>query len=409
MPLRKNTPMSTYIKDFKKSDAPQFKGKSKEKRREMAIAAKLQAMDKKMEEGNNVEEAKGTLCGRCGHVHVKGTPCPRPFKEGAKPDFLDEDKDGNTEEPMKKAVKDSKLKQEIITKAVEKLKEVGTYGGRNAVEKLKKDPNYGTLSSQGKLDVEKKLKAGETVTIGEAVDFFEDTMDDDRFVDVSGPSVQMAIEEIIGEFEERLKDIPEESRKAALAAIKGLWYREIQDWQPDLITPHRPTVTESKKHLKENREYDYEGKMAKAQLVSIIKNAKSLYDSIDEKTQLKSWVQSKLTKAEDYIDGVRTYLDGESVSSTAPLVHSGEVIHDDEGAMLNIGDVVKGADGRIYQAAYSYSDSKPFLTPFDLKNRKPTNLRERYYFDTVNEGEMSPTRRMIKVMNYNATKGGFVR
>lgn len=409
MPLRKNTPMRTYIKDFEKSDAPQFKGKSKEKRREMAIAAKLQATGKKMEEGNSVEEAKGTLCGRCGYVHVKGTPCPRPFKEGAKPDFLDVDKDGNTKEPMKKAVKDSKLKQEIITKAVEKLKEAGTYGGKKALDDLEKDPDYGTLSSQGKLDAKKKLTAGETVTIGEAVDFFEDTMDDDRFVDVSGPSVQMAIEEIIGEFEERLKDIPEESRKAALTAIKSLWYREIHDWQPDLVTPHRPTVTESKKPLKENHEYDYEGKMAKAQLVSIIKNAKNLYDSIDEKTQLKSWVQSKLTKAEDYIDGVRTYLDGESVSSTAPLVHSGEVIHDDEGAMLNIGDVVKGADGRIYQAAYSYSDSKPFLTPFDLKNRKPTNLRERHYFDTVNEGEMSPTRKMIKVMNYNATRGGFVR
>ena len=35
--------MGTVIKDFQKSDAPQFKGKSKEKRRVMAIAAKLTA------------------------------------------------------------------------------------------------------------------------------------------------------------------------------------------------------------------------------------------------------------------------------------------------------------------------------------------------------------------------------
>ena len=35
--------MGTVIKDFYKSDAPQFKGKSKKKRREMAIAAKLTA------------------------------------------------------------------------------------------------------------------------------------------------------------------------------------------------------------------------------------------------------------------------------------------------------------------------------------------------------------------------------
>jgi len=39
----KTADMGDVVKDFYKSDAPQFKGKSKEKRREMAIAAKLQA------------------------------------------------------------------------------------------------------------------------------------------------------------------------------------------------------------------------------------------------------------------------------------------------------------------------------------------------------------------------------
>lgn len=43
------TEMGDVIKDFQQSDAPQFQGKSKEKRREMAIAAKLQA-DKTNEE-----------------------------------------------------------------------------------------------------------------------------------------------------------------------------------------------------------------------------------------------------------------------------------------------------------------------------------------------------------------------
>ena len=40
-----------YVKDFKKSKAPQFKGKSPEKRRKMAIAAYLDAKDK-MDEGS---------------------------------------------------------------------------------------------------------------------------------------------------------------------------------------------------------------------------------------------------------------------------------------------------------------------------------------------------------------------
>ena len=43
--LKSSDDMGTWIKDFQDSDAPQFKGKSKEKRRQMAIAAKLDAED----------------------------------------------------------------------------------------------------------------------------------------------------------------------------------------------------------------------------------------------------------------------------------------------------------------------------------------------------------------------------
>ena len=41
----KKAKMGDVIKDFRKSDAPQFAGKSDEKKREMAIAAKLSAND----------------------------------------------------------------------------------------------------------------------------------------------------------------------------------------------------------------------------------------------------------------------------------------------------------------------------------------------------------------------------
>ena len=48
--------MGDTIKDFYKSDAPQFKGKSKKKRRQMAIAAKLSA-DESVTENDSKEEA----------------------------------------------------------------------------------------------------------------------------------------------------------------------------------------------------------------------------------------------------------------------------------------------------------------------------------------------------------------
>lgn len=43
----KKAKMGDVIKDFYKSKAPQFKGRSKEKRRQMAVAAKLSAMRKR--------------------------------------------------------------------------------------------------------------------------------------------------------------------------------------------------------------------------------------------------------------------------------------------------------------------------------------------------------------------------
>lgn len=276
---------------------------------------------------NTVTEKKGTLCGRCGHVHVKGTPCPRPFKEEVKPDFLDLDNDKNTTEPMKKAAKDSKLKHEIIANVMGKLKEAGP------------------MSPE----------------------------------------------------EKKASDLAIQAEKAKIAAAQHN-LRNLQSGDAQ--------VAENK--LTEGMERDYEGKMAKAQLISIVKNAKDLFDSMDDNTQLKAWIQSKLSKAEDYISSVRTYLDGESLSTTTPLVHDGQPVRDDEGAALNIGDVVKAADGKIYQVVFSYSEGKPFLTPFDLKRRKPMNLRERHYFDNVSE-EMNKALKMSKVMEASATKGGFMR
>jgi hypothetical protein len=352
-------------------------------------------------------EAKGTLCGRCGHVHVKGTPCPRPFKEGAKPDYLDLDKDGNRTEPMKKAAKDLKLKKEVINNVLGKLKEAGPMSPED-----KKANDLEIQAQKAKIAAAEhrisNLQKGDAVTEG-LYDFFERTYDDDDYVDVSGPSVEMTMEEVLMDFEERIKGIPEESREEALRAIKTYWINMIKDWKPDLTTPHRAPVTEAKHPILEAKEYDYEGQMARTQLISIVKNAKSLFDSIGEKTQLQAWVQSKLTKAEDYLNAVRSYLEGESISNTAPLMVNNEPKRDAEGTALNIGDVVRGADGRIYQAVHSYSEGKPFLTPFDLKKRKTINLSERHYFDSVNENEMSPIKTMYKVMPHTQTKGGFTK
>jgi hypothetical protein len=55
-------------------------------------------------------------------------------------------------------------------------------------------------------------------------------------------------------------------------------------------------------------EYDREGDMAKDDLRTINGAAKELYDILDADENLPEWVQSKITKAVDYIDTVRDYM-----------------------------------------------------------------------------------------------------
>ena len=54
---------------------------------------------------------------------------------------------------------------------------------------------------------------------------------------------------------------------------------------------------------------DYEGGMAKSQMLKMKNYAKALCDMIDDESQLESWVQAKLTKASDYMSSVYHYLD----------------------------------------------------------------------------------------------------
>ena len=57
MPLKVSDGIGAYIDDFQKSDAPQFKGKSKKERRDMAIAAYLTAKRGGRPQDENVKSA----------------------------------------------------------------------------------------------------------------------------------------------------------------------------------------------------------------------------------------------------------------------------------------------------------------------------------------------------------------
>ena len=77
---------------------------------------------------------------------------------------------------------------------------------------------------------------------------------------------------------------------------------DIRDTQMSLPQPDAPDYLG-------NDGMDYEGGMAKSQMLKMKKYAVALCDMIEDESQLESWVQAKLTKASDYMSSVYHYLD----------------------------------------------------------------------------------------------------
>lgn len=70
-------------------------------------------------------------------------------------------------------------------------------------------------------------------------------------------------------------------------------------------------------------EYDREGDMAREQLHTVMDAAKELHDILDADENLPEWVQSKITKALDYLDTARDYVkasdaEDEEIAEKAP-------------------------------------------------------------------------------------------
>ena len=77
---------------------------------------------------------------------------------------------------------------------------------------------------------------------------------------------------------------------------------DIKDMQMSLPQPNAPD------YLGDDGR-DYEGSMARSQMLKMKKYVIALSQMIDDETELESWVQSKLTKASDYMSSVYHYLD----------------------------------------------------------------------------------------------------
>jgi hypothetical protein len=75
----------------------------------------------------------------------------------------------------------------------------------------------------------------------------------------------------------------------------------MENWIKQITKTYRNMITE---------ERDAEGQMAKGELEVLAKKAQELAAMMQDDTQLEAWVQSKITKAKDYISSVHDYMNG---------------------------------------------------------------------------------------------------
>jgi len=114
-----------------------------------------------------------------------------------------------------------------------------------------------------------------------------------------GRAMNVAKKQVKMKNTDRLKEII----KNALSEKKG---KEFPDLTGDGKVTYADVLKGRGVELKE--EADYEGEMAKSELRNLIQNAQELMNSLDDDTQLEAWVQSKITKANDYLNSVTQYL-----------------------------------------------------------------------------------------------------
>ena len=201
---------------------------------------------------------------------------------------------------------------------------------RNALADLEKDPvasedpEISSAITQRKSDLEKEAKAkgfAESFQIGDAfgISFSEDHEIATEIVDIleDGIVIELddtAIDMLTNEGLEFLEgELVEDKQKGVDGKACWKGYKRMGTKQKGGKTVDNCVKMED--HGPENPdapvnygEYDREGDMAKDDLRTIDDAAEELYSILRADDNLPEWVQSKITKAVDYIDTARDYM-----------------------------------------------------------------------------------------------------
>jgi len=167
--------------------------------------------------------------------------------------------------------------------------------------------------------------------------------------------------------EDAYSEMPEEMKKKIIAQYAKMVGGDVKKAEAMLrkaLSPEGQAVIKDKMGIKDSLgedydkdEYDEEGEMADNQLDVVHDAAQELQDIIDSDDNLPEWVQSKITKAMDYLDTARDYMksvedDEEDADDVEPPKDEGD---EEVEETTTAGAVATSVDGAgIYKNASVY-------------------------------------------------------
>lgn len=216
-----------------------------------------------------------------------------------KPDFLDMDKDGNKKEPMKKAIADKKKKTNEsdyeINPATNKILTIG----RKLQAAAQKEPNDMIANAMAKLATH-----------------LED------FGQPFGPKNMNDVVKVTGLKPEIIKQLIQKAQganegNAYAHAVRKAKMNGATSGDTVKGPDDKEITIEGLADMADFSERDHEVQMARAELYKIAKYALKLHDmlkGVSEAEGIQGWMQSKITKAADYVGSVYHTLEYDMVS-----------------------------------------------------------------------------------------------
>jgi hypothetical protein len=305
MPLKVSDGMGAWIDDFKKSDAPQFKGKSTKERRDQAIAAYMSAKRDQKEATGEQPPFEGPYLKK---------KVATPGKQGYGPSAAKHlAKMGLKKQLDKKPVKESTA---AYAASLEKEKEKRlTTNDQDKLARLRRmmDREKTKVTREPKGEYDRKVTGYLKKKYNEDVELGEETTFE---VEVEGLPTMYVKAKSPGEVKANLRKIVKQPSmitgvsRVTDAEMKKVFRDKAQGREKD----DTDDLDEAVK--KDEREYGYEGDMAISQLKTIMRHAEHMMGMLKEDTDLPEWVQSKITLATDYMQTAHDYMMSEMTEGT---------------------------------------------------------------------------------------------